>query len=86
MSTVTVADLPLRAHTESRPTAGNAEPVRADIPSPRKITGWIMRPRATLTDHQEEQLLQVRLACADITRACDLARAFHNERSRFGQQ
>ncbi|MFF0291741.1 helix-turn-helix domain-containing protein [Streptomyces sp. NPDC005262] len=25
--------------------AGNAERVRADIPSPRKITGWIMRPR-----------------------------------------
>lgn len=24
--------------------AGHAEPVRADIPSPRKITSWIMRP------------------------------------------
>lgn len=24
--------------------AGTAEPVRADIPSPRKITSWIMRP------------------------------------------
>lgn len=56
--------------------AGNAEPVRADIPSPRKITGWIMRPRETLTDQQEERLLEVRLACPDITRACDLARAF----------
>ncbi|MFI0765657.1 ISL3 family transposase [Streptomyces sp. NPDC021218] len=56
--------------------AGTAEPVRADIPSPRKITSWIMRPRDTLTDSQEERLLQVRLACPDITRACDLARAF----------
>ncbi|MET7636953.1 ISL3 family transposase [Streptomyces sp. NPDC005078] len=56
--------------------AGNAEPVRADIPSPRKITGWIMRPRETLTDQQQERLLEVRLACPDITRACDLARAF----------
>ncbi|MFF4121113.1 ISL3 family transposase [Streptomyces sp. NPDC001714] len=55
---------------------GTAEPVRADIPSPRKITSWILRPRETLTDSQNERLLQVRLACPDITRACDLARAF----------
>lgn len=33
-------------------------------------------PRETLTESQDERLLQVRLACADITRACDLARAF----------
>ncbi|MFE4959835.1 transposase [Streptomyces sp. NPDC056653] len=58
--------------------AGNPEPVRADIPSPRKITGWIMRPRESLTDQQEERLLEVQLACPDITRACDLARAFTN--------
>ncbi|MCZ0996559.1 ISL3 family transposase [Streptomyces noursei] len=56
--------------------AGTAEPVRADIPSPRKITSWIMLPRDKLTDSQEERLLGVRLACPDITRACDLARAF----------
>ncbi|MFG2424824.1 transposase [Streptomyces sp. NPDC048448] len=56
--------------------AGTAEPVRADIPSPRKITSWIMRPRETLTESQNERLLQVRLNCPDITRACDLARAF----------
>lgn len=56
--------------------AGTAEPVRADIPSPRKITSWIMRPRDTLTDSQEKRLLEVRLACPDITRACDLARTF----------
>ncbi|MCX4429828.1 transposase [Streptomyces mirabilis] len=35
-----------------------------------------MRPRETLTESQDERLLQVRLACPDITRACDLARAF----------
>lgn len=28
-----------------------------------------------LTDQQQEGLLEVRLACPDITRACDLARA-----------
>ncbi|WP_258308847.1 ISL3 family transposase [Streptomyces sp. NWU339] len=56
--------------------AGTVEPVRGDIPSPRKITSWIMRPRETLTESQDERLLQVRLACPDITRACDLARAF----------
>lgn len=56
--------------------AGTAEPVRADIPSPRKITSWIMRPRETLAESQDERLLQVRLACPDVTRACDLARAF----------
>ncbi|WP_405523940.1 transposase [Streptomyces canus] len=56
--------------------AGTAEPVRADIPSPRKITSWIMRPRETLTESQDERLLQVRLACPDIARAYDLARAF----------
>ncbi|MER5582260.1 hypothetical protein ABT090_11495 [Streptomyces asoensis] len=56
--------------------AGTAEPVRADIPSPRKITSWIMRPRDALTESQHERLLQVRLACPDITRACDLTRTF----------
>ncbi|MEN8655456.1 transposase [Streptomyces sp. 21So2-11] len=56
--------------------AGTAEPIRADIPSPRKITSWIMRPRESLTDSQDERLLEVRLACPDITRACDLARSF----------
>ncbi len=35
-----------------------------------------MRPRETLTGSQDERLLQVRLACPDIARACDLARAF----------
>ncbi|MFD8393040.1 transposase [Streptomyces sp. NPDC059680] len=35
-----------------------------------------LRPRETLTESQDEQLLQVRLARSDIARACDLARAF----------
>ncbi|MET7698675.1 transposase [Streptomyces sp. NPDC005485] len=35
-----------------------------------------MRPRETLTESQDERLLQVRLACPDIARAGDLARAF----------
>jgi transposase len=56
--------------------AGTAEPIRADIPSPRKITSWIMQPRESLTDSQDERLLEVRLACPDITRACELARSF----------
>lgn len=58
--------------------AGTAEPVRADIPSPRKITSWITRPHANLTAEEEDQLLEVRLACPDITRACDLACTFHD--------
>jgi transposase len=35
-----------------------------------------MRPRETLSESQNEWMLQVRFACPDITRACDLARAF----------
>ncbi|WP_235618335.1 ISL3 family transposase [Streptomyces sp. CB02400] len=56
--------------------ADTAEPIRADIPSPRKTISWIMWPRETLTESQDERLLQVRLACPDITRAFDLTRAF----------
>ncbi|MET8329444.1 hypothetical protein [Streptomyces sp. NPDC005181] len=48
--------------------SGAAEPVRADIPSPRKITSWIMRPREALSESQQQRLLEVRLACPDITR------------------
>ncbi|MFI8243415.1 transposase [Streptomyces sp. NPDC085866] len=35
-----------------------------------------MRPRKTPTDSQYKRLLEVRLACPDIRRACNLARAF----------
>ncbi|MFD9573468.1 ISL3 family transposase [Streptomyces sp. NPDC059982] len=55
---------------------GNVEPVRADIPSPRQIIGWIMRPQDTLPPDLARRLLDVRIACPDIARACDLARAF----------
>lgn len=34
-----------------------------------------MRPRETLTHRQEQRQLEVRLACPDITRACDLTGA-----------
>ncbi|MEU0399423.1 transposase [Streptomyces sp. NPDC006197] len=57
---------------------GTVEPVRAGIPSPRRITSWIMRPRETLTDQEVEKLLDVRVACPDIARACDLARCFRD--------
>ncbi|MBV2155067.1 ISL3 family transposase [Kitasatospora sp. SUK 42] len=57
---------------------GTAEPVRADIPSPRRIASWITRPRETLTDQEQERLLDIRLACPDIARACDLARCFRD--------
>jgi transposase len=56
--------------------AGITEPVRADIPSSRKITSWIMRPPETLTESQDERILQVGLACPDIAWAGDLARTF----------
>lgn len=56
--------------------AGRAEPIRADIPGPREITSWIMRPQGTLSPELERRLLDVRIACPDIARACDLARAF----------
>lgn len=56
--------------------AGTAEPVHTGIPSPRKITSWIMQPRDPLTDSQDKRLLEVRLACPDITRTCDTARTF----------
>ncbi|MFD4610016.1 transposase [Streptomyces sp. NPDC058440] len=55
-----------------------AEPVRADIPSPRRITYWIMRPTGTLTEREQNRLLDVRIACPDIVRAYDLARCFHD--------
>jgi transposase len=58
--------------------AGTADPIRAEIPSPRRITSWIMRPRETLTEREKESLLDIRLACPDIARACDLARCFRD--------
>ncbi len=53
-----------------------AVPAPADIPSPRTVTGWIMRPRDSLSTKESADLEQARLACPDITHACNLARAF----------
>ena len=58
--------------------AGTADPIRAEIPSPRRITSWIMRPRETLSELDEGRLLDVKIACPDIARACDLARCFRD--------
>ncbi|MFE0460400.1 ISL3 family transposase [Kitasatospora sp. NPDC058965] len=57
---------------------GTAEPARTAAPSPRKITSWIMRDRDRLSADEVEQLDQVRLACPDLARACDLARVFRD--------
>ncbi|MGW8955765.1 ISL3 family transposase [Streptomyces sp. NPDC055709] len=69
--------LPVRRYLAGLRT-GTTPPARADIPSPRKITSWIMQRRDRLTAKEEEKLLAVRLSCPDITRACDLARTFHD--------
>ncbi|WP_405803646.1 ISL3 family transposase [Streptomyces sp. NBC_00210] len=53
-----------------------AVPAPAHIPNPRTITGLIMRARDQLSTRETAQLEQVRLACPDITNACDLARVF----------
>lgn len=57
---------------------GTIEPVRTDLPSPRRITSLIMRPREALTEDEEERLQDVKIACPDIARACDLAQCFHD--------
>lgn len=56
--------------------AGTAPPAPAEIPSPRRITGWIMQARENLSPRSTAGLDEVRLACPDITAACDFARAF----------
>jgi transposase len=55
------------------------------IPSPRKLTSWIMRPREALSRDEEAQLDEARIACPDIAVSCDLARVFTGlVRSRHG--
>nr|BFD88396.1 hypothetical protein StreXyl84_77970 [Streptomyces sp. Xyl84] len=66
--------------------AGTALAAPAEIPSPRRITSWIMRNRNRLSTQEIEHLVQARLACPDIARACDLARVFTDlVRNRRGQ-
>ncbi|MEU9943447.1 transposase [Streptomyces lavendulae] len=57
--------------------AGTAvpEPPRR-IPSPRRITTWIMRRPDALTDSQRHQLNQILGACPDLATAHDLAQEF----------
>ncbi|MFD9908708.1 transposase [Streptomyces sp. NPDC059063] len=51
------------------------EPPRP-IPSPRRITTWIMRHPDSLTDNQREQLDRILDACPDLATARDLAHEF----------
>ncbi|WP_149038134.1 ISL3 family transposase [Kitasatospora sp. MBT63] len=60
----------------ARLTIGQAETPHPPMPHPSTIAAWVTRRRQALTDEQEAQLLRVRLACPDITRACDLTWAF----------
>ncbi|MFC8669291.1 hypothetical protein [Streptomyces sp. NPDC057199] len=69
--------LPVRRYAAGLRT-GTLEPARGAIPSPPKITTWIMRPRGTLKLREEEQLLSMWLTCPDVARACDLAWTFHD--------
>ncbi|MFJ8134314.1 ISL3 family transposase [Streptomyces hydrogenans] len=57
--------------------AGTAvpEPPRP-IPSPRRITTWIMRHPDSLTDRQRDQLDRILAACPDLATARDLAHEF----------
>ncbi|MCT9094254.1 transposase [Streptomyces sp. ASQP_92] len=70
-------DLPVRRYVAGL-RAGTVEPARGAVPSPRKITTWIMLPRGALKPGEEDTLLNVRLACPDIARTCELAWTFHD--------
>ncbi|KJY26092.1 hypothetical protein VR44_30870, partial [Streptomyces katrae] len=57
--------------------AGTAAPEpRQPIPSPRRITTWILRRLDTLTESHREQLDRILDACPDLATARDLAREF----------
>ncbi|MFF4185435.1 ISL3 family transposase [Streptomyces sp. NPDC001691] len=56
--------------------SGPEGPLHAVIPSPRTLASWVTRPREKLTRDEDQELLDARLACPDIARACDLAWAF----------
>ncbi|MEU9714977.1 transposase [Streptomyces sp. NPDC047976] len=57
--------------------AGTAAPEPPQpIPSPRRITTWIMRRPETLTDSQREHLERILAACPDLATARDLAHEF----------
>jgi transposase len=57
--------------------AGTAAPEpRQPVPSPRRITTWIMRRPDTLTDSQRVQLDRILDACPDLATARELAHEF----------
>jgi hypothetical protein len=49
------SDMPVRRHVAGLRT-GAVEPARGAIPSPRKITKWIMLPRGTLDRHDASRV------------------------------
>ncbi|WP_369776491.1 transposase [Streptomyces sp. R33] len=56
------------------------------IPSPRRITTWIMRRPESLSDSQRDQLDRILDACPDLASARDLAHEFSRiARERRGQ-
>ena len=55
---------------------GTALPAPAELPSPRRITSWIMQTRENLLPRHASHLDEVRLACPDIAATCDFAHAF----------
>ncbi|WP_406410361.1 ISL3 family transposase [Streptomyces sp. NBC_01614] len=55
---------------------GHVDPVRVTVPAPTTIAAWVICPRDALAQADSDALLQVRLACPDLARACDLAWAF----------
>ncbi|MFB6833386.1 transposase [Streptomyces hydrogenans] len=57
--------------------AGTAVPEpRQPVPSPRRITAWIMRRPDTLTGSHREQLDRILDACLDLATARELAHEF----------
>ncbi|MFD6081064.1 ISL3 family transposase [Streptomyces hydrogenans] len=57
--------------------AGTAVPEpRQPVPSPRRITAWIMRRPDTLTGSHREQLDRILGTCPDLATACELAHEF----------
>jgi len=56
--------------------AGTAPTAPAESPGPRRITGWIMQTRESVSPRGAAGLDEVRLMCPDIATACDFARTF----------
>ncbi|GAA1994161.1 ISL3 family transposase [Catenulispora subtropica] len=50
---------------------------RRVVPSPRQITGWIMRSPSSLSEDEQQRLKQVMESCPDLSIARELAGDFH---------